>query len=603
MIDVFYVIVAFFSGWFTIQYLDIEFHYLSTVLLALVILVCIRFNRKRQIQQKYLRCVIGIFSFGLSFAIVLGHHIHVEDIYSGTIKDNYILSYGFVDVVALFAIMYGICEIVKRLYSVCLQYAGRLSIQYNQDGEISFKFLLVIALILFVLWLPYLYVYYPGFIFSDTMSSIQQAVGIAGWNNHHPVMYTMFIKVCLKVGSFLGGDNTIGCVIYCISQMLYMSICLSYLLCWLYKRMNIPRVLLGVMIVFYGVTPYFAQMSIAMWKDPVFSVTLVAMTVLLTDVILSRGTVLLKNPFLWGIYIFLALVTIFVRNNGIYIMLFVGFVLLIVYCLKRKKDIGKSLRKLAICTIVILVFSQLITGPLYNKLGIQKETVESYGIFLNQMARVAACQGNMSDEDKEYMDQLLPIELYESTYRPCCVDMLKWDANFNSSVLENGFFERYFSMLLKNPKLFFEGWELQTYGFWTVNCEEINYYPGNIMGGVPRNYYPDYYKSELDTYGIQTGKYVNDPILTKIFPIEDPAIPIGIINWFAIFLIILVIVFRQETLLVALVPTAGLMITLIVASPISYWPRYAAAEQYLVPFYLVLFCYVFKQKIMEKGEK
>lgn len=603
MIDIFCFIVAFLSGWFTIQYLGIGFSYLSAVLLALVILACIKFNRKRQIQQKYLQCVIGIFSFGLSVVIVLGRHIHVEDIYSGTITDNYILSFGVMDVVAVLAITYGIYEIVKRLYSVCLQYAGRLSLQYNQDGKISFKLLLVIALILFVLWLPYLYVYYPGFIFSDTMSSIQQAVGIAGWNNHHPVMYTMFIKVCLKVGSFLGGDNTIGCVIYCISQMLYMSICLSYLLCWLYKRMNIPRVLLGVMIVFYGVTPYFAQMSIAMWKDPVFSVTLVAMTVLLTDVILSRGTVLLKNPFLWGIYIFLALVTIFVRNNGIYITLFVGFVLLIVYCLKRKEDIGKSLRKLVLCTIVVLVFSQLITGPLYNQLGIQKETVESYGIFLNQMARVAAYQGNMSDEDKEYMDQLLPIELYESTYRPCCVDMLKWDANFNPSVLENGFFERYFSMLLKNPKLFFEGWELQTYGFWTVNCEEINYYSGNIMGGVPRNYYPDYYKSELDTYGIQVGKYVNDPILTKIFPIEDPAIPIGIINWFVIILIILAIIVRQEVLLVALAPTAGLMITLIVASPISYWPRYAAAEQYLVPFYLVLFCYVFKQKIMEKGEK
>ena len=303
MIDVFYVIVAVFSGWFTIQYLDIEFHYLSTVLLALGILVCIRFNRKRQIQQKYLRCVIGIFSFGLSFAIVLGHHIHVEDIYSGTIKDNYILSYGFVDVVALFAIMYGICEIVKRLYSVCLQYAGRLSLQYNHNGKMSFKLLLVVALILFILWFPYLYVYYPGFVFGDTMASIQQAMGTAEWNNHHPVMYTMFIKICLKAGSFLGGDNTTGCVIYCILQMIYISICLSYLLCWLYRRMNISRILLGFMLLFYGVIPYFAQMSIAMWKDPIFSVTLVAITVLLIDIILSRGVILQKKPIIWGIYI------------------------------------------------------------------------------------------------------------------------------------------------------------------------------------------------------------------------------------------------------------------------------------------------------------
>ena len=112
------------------------------------------------------------------------------------------------------------------------------------ENKISFKLVIIIGICIFAVWLPYLIVYYPGYIFGDTLYSILQAIGSSPLDNHHPVFYTLFIKVCLKIGNLLGGGNTLGCAIYCLIQMLYMSICISYVTSWLYSRFKLPKIFL-----------------------------------------------------------------------------------------------------------------------------------------------------------------------------------------------------------------------------------------------------------------------------------------------------------------------------------------------------------------------
>lgn len=598
--DVVHIVLAGVSGHFIASYLHFRFEYLVALLVLCIILFCIRTNEKQKFNSKVSVIFIGIFSSLLSFAIILGDHIHTQDTYYGTIMENYIIPYTLVDVVAFFFIAFGIFEMAKSIYFWHANNKKLKKYQFCIENKISYKVVIIVAVCLFFAWLPYLLVYFPGYIFGDTMSSIAQALGNEPLNNHHPVCYTLFIKLCFKIGRIFGG-NTVGCVLYCVIQMVYMSLSISYLICWLFFRMNLRKIHLIALGGFYGVIPYFAQMSIAMWKDPIFGVTLVVITLMIMEAILSRGAVIQKDKFFGIKYVFLLLVLIFVRNNGIYIAFFMSVVFIIMSIYMRKDLICNALKKMAIFTILVALTAQFITGPLYDKLGIEKEKVESYGIFLNQMARVVACEGKMSEEDREYMEQLLPLELYKSVYTPCCVDSLKWNSNFDSSVLEENFFKRYFSMFKKNPRIFFEAWELQTYGFWTINCDEVNYYSRNIVGGVPRNYYLEY-KDVLEEYDIKVGKYVNSELLTKVFPIEDIGIPIGIINWCVVLLVIFLILRKQELLVIALTPTIGLMITLIVASPIHYWPRYAVAEQYLIPFYIALFVCSKNQEFSRRKE-
>lgn len=56
--------------------------------------------------------------------------------------------------------------------------------------RISARAVILCALVMFACWLPYLFVYWPGLVFPDTLNSLDQLMGYRPWNNHHPVPYT-----------------------------------------------------------------------------------------------------------------------------------------------------------------------------------------------------------------------------------------------------------------------------------------------------------------------------------------------------------------------------------------------------------------------------
>ena len=194
----------------------------------------------------------------------------------------------------------------------------------------------------------------------------------------------------------------------------------------------------------------------------------------------------------------------------------------------------------------------------------------------------------MSEEDAAYMDSILPMELYPETYRPCCIDMLKWDENFNQEPLNHNFFRHWMSMLIKNPRIFFEAWELETCGFWTVNVPAVNQYARNIGGGSPRNLSTEY-KAVLNSIDLYPDNLLGNDSLKTLFPVNEWGVPIGMISWAILFLIICMAVKKDCLQIIALAPSLGLVITLVVASPIWYWPRYGVALQFMIPFYLLLF--------------
>ena len=41
------------------------------------------------------------------------------------------------------------------------------------------------------------------------------------------------------------------------------------------------------------------------------------------------------------------------------------------------------------------------------------------------------------------------------------------------------------SMGIENPIVYFESWELQTFGYWTINHPLVLLHNGNINGGAP----------------------------------------------------------------------------------------------------------------------
>lgn len=559
------------------------------------ILVLAGLKRKEYYDIKFIIPTM-LFSFMISLGIIVGAHIviNTDNLYSGTIDTSYIVEYKWYDIIAWLFISYMFSYIIKIIYGLHRKIEVRELDIEKVPKKISRKITIFFMAIIIIGWIPYLVLYFPGFYFSDSIISVSQALGLSKLNNHHPVMYAMFLRMCICIA---GGAKEItkGLAIYSVVQMLYMAYVLAYFANWLKTRFFMKKWIIGIVIIVFSTCPYIAQYSIAIWKDPIFSVTIVLVTVLLYDILLHRDCSVKIKSFLL-IKLFLAIIIMnFSRNNGIYIN--IAILCIAIFSLLKASTRKIISRIISVCIVSIIV-TFIITGPVYNKIGVVKDeqNVESYGIFLAQMARVVVLDGDLSQQDREYMNDILPLEEYKSLYSPYCIDNLKWSADFDRTVLEKDFFKRYFSILKKNPKICIEAWEYQTLGYWALNQKEVNNYSKNITGGMPRNIYSD---KPLGIEYLRLKKVDLESGGVKAFPYTGKFIPVSYANWLLIAIVVFALFkWKPEDMLVVS-PAVGLMATLIIASPIFYWPRYGFAEQLLVPLFIIM---ILKRNDNEKNK-
>ena len=296
----------------------------------------------------------------------------------------------------------------------------------------------------------------------------------------------------------------------------------------------------------------------------------------------------------------LSVATFFVafwRNNGIYILVVIALVLLIVGVAKAANNgsssadaIRNGRSRYFVPAVVLVAFSVaqvVITGPLYDSLGIGSDSkTESYGIPINQIARVVALDGEMSDADRAFFEALIPTARVREVYSPTCVDSIKYDAQFNYELLgHEDFWLHWLSLFLRNPRVYFEAWELQTCGFWTVNVPQVMACTSNVSWGPIWNLDG---AALYERCGIEAANLFNSDIAQQLFPYRAWSVPIGVISWALLFLCACIVCNRSWRTLLVLLPSAGLLATLLVASPIWYWPRYGMPLQLLIPFYLFL---------------
>ncbi len=603
----FFIVFAVISSFFLSLYLQFEPRIVFGVLFFLLTLKAAT-TLKNTVFRKSELIAIGLFSIIFVFSLILGFHITITDsIYDGSTFDNYISPYSIIDLVAivfifpsLFIMLLSAYKFIFPPQSIKTPHARNYAANIN---PLRIKATLSLALIPFIFWIPYLLIYWPGFIFGDTINSFSQIAGLTPFNNRHPFLYTIFIEICLKIGNVLGSGNTGGCVLYCLIQMGFMAYAFSYLSRWITTRCSLKNYWALIIVLIFSLSPYIATYSIAMWKDPFFSTALALMTLLLLDFILSKGAIIKSSKAWLPCFLILLLIIAFSRNNGIYIIACTEIVLLVYWLVTRRRPersfvhIGKLTGTIACVVVLCLV----ITGPAYRALGVAPSPkVESVGILLNQMARVAALDGDMTESDREYLSSIVPLDEYKTLYTPATIDNLKWSASFNGVALENDFFEHWLSLFVQNPRTYFEAWELQTFGFWAVNQPDVLSFGANISSGVPRNTVKAY-AADLDVYQINAENKLGHDSLRNIFPQDSRSIPVSIVFWSVAFLSICLYLSGRARWVIALVPSLALLGTLIVASPIWYWPRYGAAVQFLIPFYVALVVMARQQERQEKG--
>lgn len=534
-----------------------------------------------------------VLSLVFSLVLVLGAHIVVaEPVIAGGIYENYIESYSALDVVAfcvMSALVFWVLSALVQLSS-CFCCCGYGEDTLRADGgcsSIRVPSVAVRALVIFLLYLPFFLRYCPGLFFGDTFSSFAQ---IMGWNplsNHHPVAFTMMMAVCIKIVGLMGMGPSAGVALLTVLQMACVASTFGYLSIWVSSRLGVSSRWSWLLVAFFGLSRYCALYSVALWKDPLFSCCLILVVTMLADAVMGKGS--WSSALRLLVFGALALGVMLLRNNGLYICAALFVVLAIVATLSRLGRIAplEPAPRLAASFGLALVICLVITGPVYSAIGVvPSEAVESVGIPLAQMARVAALDGDMTESDRSYMNELLPLDRYKEVYRPSFIDPLKWNEDFNAEHLEDGFWTHWASMLSRNPSIYFEAWELQTFGFWAPNVIGADNLPENFLMGAPYNLMAD--------TGASAGVAFRN-LLASFGDGVDAAIGLNawsisgaVVFWLLVFSAVLLVSRGRPRFALPLLPFLLLYGTLFIACPIWYWPRYIVAAQFGLPVVLVV---------------
>lgn len=479
-------------------------------------------------------------------------------------KTIYWKSLQFSDVYAFFAIW----VVVSLLFFVINKLLDKCKL-YGKRKEISRS---IVYIIIFVAWLPFYLSFYPGNISGDSYASIYQALNHIN-STAHPVLFTLLVKACMKIGLFLSGDMNVAIAIFSIVQMLLLDGILTYTVVWL-QRHSAPRWFCVGSTLYFALNPLIVRYSFTMWKDILFSGVMLLLTLFLYDIAVKRKS-LGDNQSLFS-FVLLAILLAFLRNRIIYAVAAIFVVLIIAY--------RKYWKKLLPVFFLTVVFIFIIQGPVYKYFEITPSNfAEGQGVSLQEIAAVVVSNGEMTAEEKAFVNQVIPLEDIPKAYFESTVDNLKGYKTFDHKFLNahpKEYLNVWRNVIIRNPWISVKAWLMTTRGFWGFNVWIEPFaitWPSEDLGVYQTNFMKTWTGIDLEYFS--NGILVN---LGKI-PVVRRMFELGSLGWFYVFCCARAIWKRKYRLLLPILPLILLWLVLIASTPIFFEARYMFVYHLALP--------------------
>ena len=452
------------------------------------------------------------------------------------------------------AMIYGICWGVSKVLNKTTQHE---LIPRKRDIRIF----IVWVVVLLIAWLPCILTYYPGGIYSDTIASINMASKQMPLSNHHPILYTLYWRLILNIGTAMKLSTENIFFIFTCTMAFYMALAVAYFLYSCYVR-GISKIRLGVMTCYFALFNLIPLYIVSLWKDTPFAVVTLAFSTFLLNVFWNREVeeklINVKNIMVYTLF---AVLFSLLRNNGLYVFVLLSLIIFIHFW-RKNREIASKVGEVFLILISCLL---ILRGPIYNHFGLNSDDkVESLGIPLQQVGYILSSDGDISEEDKAFLNNILPLEKWNEVYCPMIVDPVKWDSEFNLLFLNehsDEFLKLYIRAVLRNPIEAIKGYGLETVGFWDPTKQTRDAYLCNFMWPT----LPFEMKDLVGTkFGVSLLKYYEPEYLFSS----------ALFGWILLAFTILGISRHKDGGYIATIPSLGLWLTLLVATPIAFSLRY-----------------------------
>ena len=518
-----------------------------------------------------------IYSVAFSIMLMLARHVVYN---GGDLTSTYVSDFSPVDIL-YFVLFLPIVYLVLTLLAVVVNKtaAGFFVASRARTAPLF----IVLTAFFMILWIPYLMTYWPGGIYSDTVDSIQTAMGNAEWDNHNPILYTFIWRlVFLVTGYFNGNGEYAGLKFFTVFQMLLIALIMAYFISRCVRR-GLHKAFVVLLIIYTALCPLYPFYGISLWKDTIFSIAMFVFSLFLFATV--AGDEDMKTvDYVW--YGMLLLLVIFLRNNGLYIA---AFTALITFLILRKQFRAKA-QRLGIISLAVIIASIIIQGPVYDSLGFNSiKKGESLGIPIQQTAYIIASGGVIEDEAYEVLDEIMPMYNWITLYDPVVADTIKFDPSFNRTYFNmrtGDFIKAYLTLIKDNPIPALKGYMLATMGFWDATKSSSIAYICNTHFGNATFFMTDYFEYYL---GWSFKKLVE----------PKHYLSSGLMVWFMLLTLVTTLSKRRYRLVIPILPTIGLWLTLMIATPVSFSFRYVYSLFLCIPLYILI---ILSSRVFLAGE-
>lgn len=527
----------------------------------------------RKMFAKYKEKISGwylLFSAMFSAMLIISCHIFYDPNNNSTVETAYVSDFHIVDLMGIFLLI-PLIYIIIKIVEFCFRAAA--TIFYGEKRKKNPWVLLAFWAIILIPWIPYVFSYFPGGIYADTVDSLNMALKKAELDNHNPILYTMILRFAFWItGAFRGEGEYYGLFFFTIFQTIVLALILAGFVYFCYKK-GVHRYFVGLLLLLFAVFPLYPFYGISMWKDTPFSIVIFVFAVYLFHVFSHNPENITKGQLLgYGIG---SVLIMFLRNNGIYIALFYSAVIVLM-TVKNRRRIAL---KIGVVSLIAIAAAWIIQGPVYDKCGYNiTKTIESLGVPIQQTAYILATDGNINSEELEVLNEIMPLENWKTLYNPVVVDTIKFDPSFNREYFQENvseFIKVYAGLVMRNPVKAVKAYMLETLGFWNVFESSSTAYICNINFGNAPYYQGDYFDY---FFGISFRNLVE----------PKNYISAAIFVWMMLATISICLAKRYYAGIIPVLPTLGLWLSIMVAAPVAFSFRYVYGIFLCVPLYVLI---------------
>lgn len=275
--------------------------------------------------------------------------------------------------------------------------------------------------------------YYPAIMAYDVIPQLDQ-IKISGYTTHHPLIHTLFLSACLKLGEwipFAQNADRAGLAIYSLLQMADMAGSFAYVYVFLRKR-QVNRYLCYFYVLCVAFYPTHGMLAVSITKDSLYAVLVMLFAVFVYDAVTRSREEKLSAGWL-AAYTVITVFLLLFRNNSIYAWV----LFLVVYAVAMRKT--PAYRKMMTAHGLAFLLYLAAGMGLTVCSGATSDTYarEMLSVPTQQIARVVAYHGEeLTGEDYEKIETVWGEDNLPE-YVPAIADRSKRDISNDTEVLKN----------------------------------------------------------------------------------------------------------------------------------------------------------------------